>query len=272
MPTLPELITRLPAIVRSNCMWVCPQTITSASTSSSTGATRSSGVRSVKTSTSFRGVAWQKRIRSICTVGGNPWRNSSSSCVNAARVASSEPGGASPSSPGISSRSALPRNQRTRSPSARSRARVSAGCSLPETTSPPTTIVAASGTSASTASSAGRLPWMSYSVAIDLLDADGVRLVDEPSRKLGDQLAHRLFDALGLEQPGDGLGRQRALLEPAAHLRLVELDQRRLVLRVVAADDLDELAVTRRARVGGDDTVDGVLLRPDPRQSQLDCH
>ena len=44
------------------------------------------------------------------------------------------------------------------------------------------------------------------------------------------------------------------------------------VLRVVAADDLDELAVARRARVGGDDAVDRVLLRADPRQPQLHCH
>src|SRR5436305_3442527 len=40
----------------------------------------------------------------------------------------------------------------------------------------------------------------------------------------------------------------------------------RLVLRVVAPDDLDELAVPRRMRVGGNDAIDRVLLRTDPRR------
>src|SRR5256885_3125307 len=81
-------------------------------------------------------------------------------------------------------------------------------------------------------------------VAFGLLDAHGVRLVDEPARELLEQL-RQLRDALDLEQPGDGLGRLGALLEPAAHLLLVELDEGRLGLRVVAPDDLDELAVAR---------------------------
>ena len=73
----------------------------------------------------------------------------------------------------------------------------------------------------------------------------------------------RFFD---LEQLLHGLGGLRALAEPVLDLLLVELDQRRIVLRVVAPDDLDELAVARRARVGHDDAVDRVLLRPDARQ------
>src|SRR5439155_14553326 len=77
---------------------------------------------------------------------------------------------------------------------------------------------------------------------------------------------------LGLEQTRDRLRRLRALGEPVLHLLLVELDRGRIRLRVVPPDDLDELAVARRARVGCDDAVDRILLRPDPRQPQLDCH
>src|ERR687885_797843 len=76
----------------------------------------------------------------------------------------------------------------------------------------------------------------------------------------------------GLQQALHGLGGLRALREPVPHLLLVEVDRRRVGLRVVAPHDLDELAVARRARVGGDDAVDRVLLRPDPRQPQLHCH
>src|SRR5881394_175168 len=52
----------------------------------------------------------------------------------------------------------------TRGPRSRRRASVSDGMG-PENTSPPLTITASSGTSASTASSAGRFPWTSYSAA-----------------------------------------------------------------------------------------------------------
>src|SRR5262249_12187677 len=69
-----------------------------------------------------------------------------------------------------------------------------------------------------------------------------------------------------LQQLLHRLGGLPALAEPVLHLLLVELDQRRIVLRVVPPHDLDELAVARRARVGHDDAIDRVLLRPDPRQ------
>src|SRR4029079_17667601 len=81
-----------------------------------------------------------------------------------------------------------------------------------------------------------------------------------------------LLDSLSLEEPRHRLGRRRPFLEAAAHLLLVDDDERRIRLRVVAADDLDELAVARRARIGGDDAVDRVLLRADPRQPELHCH
>src|SRR5687767_3038273 len=63
-------------------------------------------------------------------------------------------------------------------------------------------------------------------------------------------------NVLRLEQPRHRLGRLRALVEPRLHLLLVELDRRRVGLRVVATHDLEELAVPRRARVRGDDPVD----------------
>src|SRR5262249_38290028 len=81
-----------------------------------------------------------------------------------------------------------------------------------------------------------------------------------------------LGDVLGLEQARDRLRGLDALREPLLDLGLVELDQRRLVLRVVPPDDIDELAVARRARGGGDDAASRVLLRPDPRQPHPYCH
>src|SRR4051794_11570 len=194
--------------------------------------------------------------------------------------------------------------------------------------SPPTTIVASSGTSARTASSAARLPWMSYRAATGGISRRSRAAIGVPRRprrrgrscaaparggpggrspsrchprprraggracrppprsprrarrrarrRAGGQARRRaltrLLDALGLEELRHRLGRQGTLGEPAAHLLLVEVDQRRVRLRVVAADDLDELAVARRARIGGDDAVDRVLLRADPRQPELHCH
>src|SRR6266566_4124610 len=58
-----------------------------------------------------------------------------------------------------------------------------------------------------------------------------------------------LLDALDLDQLRDRFGGLCALAEPVLHLRVVEIDRRGVGLRVVAAHDLEELAVTRRARV-----------------------
>src|SRR5512132_107837 len=84
--------------------------------------------------------------------------------------------------------------------------------------------------------------------------------------------ATRSANVLDLEQTRDRLRRLRPLAEPLLDLVLVELDRRRIGLRVVAPDDLDESPVPRRARVGDDDAVDRVLLRPDPRQPHLYRH
>src|SRR4029077_11092959 len=79
-------------------------------------------------------------------------------------------------------------------------------------------------------------------------------------------------DALGPQQPGDRLRGLGAVLEPVARALLVELDQRRIRLRVVLADRLDRPTVTRGAFVGDDDAPDRVLLGPDSSQSDSDCH
>src|SRR6266536_1860602 len=78
-------------------------------------------------------------------------------------------------------------------------------------------------------------------------------------------------NVLDLEQAPHRLRRLRALVQPRLHLLLVQLDRRGVGLRVVPPDDLDELAVARRARIGRDDAVDRVLLRPDARQPQFHC-
>src|SRR5437763_4536685 len=75
-----------------------------------------------------------------------------------------------------------------------------------------------------------------------------------------------------LEQALDRFRGLRPLRQPVAHLLLVEVDRRRIGLRVVAPDDLDELAVARRARVGGDDAENRILLRSNPREPQLHSH
>ena len=88
----------------------------------------------------------------------------------------------------------------TRSPSPRSRASVSDGCSPPAQMSPPTTIVASSGTSASTASSAARLPWMSYSAATDATSVDDLEL--EPAARPRPRRRARSCAARGRAGPG----------------------------------------------------------------------
>src|SRR5580765_1631231 len=109
-------------------------------------------------------------------------------------------------------------------------------------------------------------------VLVDALHPHLVGLVDELPRQILEQLRHSLLAQVpDLQQPVDRLGGLRTLAEPVLHLVLVELDQRRIVLRVVAPDDLDELAVARRARVGDHDAVHRVLLRPDTRQSHANC-
>ena len=63
IPTLPAFATRSPAISRSNCTCVCPHTTRSASTPAKQGAMACTGVRSVKMSTSLRGVACTNSTR-----------------------------------------------------------------------------------------------------------------------------------------------------------------------------------------------------------------
>src|SRR6266536_2372375 len=80
------------------------------------------------------------------------------------------------------------------------------------------------------------------------------------------------LDSADLDQARDRLGGLCALAEPVLDLPLVELDRRGVGLRVVATDDLEELAVPRGPRVGRDNAVDRVLLRAHAGEPQLDCH
>src|SRR5437868_9306433 len=104
------------------------------------------------------------------------------------------------------------------------------------------------------------------------------RSISSPRTASGSSTSRRASSAsssanvLRLQQPLDRVGGLRALRKPVLDLVLVELDRRRIGLRVVAPDDSDELAVAWRTRVGGDNPIDRILLRADPRQSQLDCH
>src|SRR3954453_17904104 len=88
----------------------------------------------------------------------------------------------------------------------------------------------------------------------------------------GPSLAAGGGDALGAQQPGDRLRGLGAVLEPVARALLVELDQRRVGLRVVLADRLDRPAVTRGAFVGDDDAPDRVLLGTHSSKSDADSH
>src|SRR5215468_7043463 len=72
-----------------------------------------------------------------------------------------------------------------------------------------------------------------------------------------------LLDAGGIEEAHHAVRGLRALGEPGLDLVHVELQPRLAVLgqqRVEMAETLDEAAVARKARVGGNDVVDRTLL------------
>ena len=177
MPTLPGLTMRRPSASRSNGMWVWPQTTVGSSTPANPSANHSSGLSTRTISSSSRAVAWQNRTgprpsTSRRTVSGNAAsrsRQARVSCRPAQMVPASwaAPVAAKvPSNTSTRLRSQLPRTHTARSPSDPSRSRVSV-CSGPTVMSPGSTIAStpAASTSASTASSAGRLPWMSARTA-----------------------------------------------------------------------------------------------------------
>src|SRR5262249_18783812 len=67
----------------------------------------------------------------------------------------------------------------------------------------------------------------------------------------------------------------RALGHPRLHLVEVELEAALIVLRqqrVEVTETLDEAAIAREARVGGDDVVDRALLGACAREADNDCH
>src|SRR5439155_999686 len=75
-----------------------------------------------------------------------------------------------------------------------------------------------------------------------------------------------------LEQALDRLARLRADPEPVLRALRVDLDDRRVVLRLVDADELDRLAVALGARVGDDDAVLRVADLAHPQKPDLDGH
>ena len=332
MPTLPALTTAMPATVAPELHVRVAADDESASTPAKSGATRSSGVRSGEDRR--RRCAASRGRRARCR--RRPPRARLRRQAVEERDLLLASAGRAPSRARPAARCLAPpdraRGRRCRGPAnavaePTSRSSVSLG-------NGPAARVAADddrsrrrGTSASTASSAGRFPWTSYSAATcsvvddlerhrrrsrapprarssaararcgparpitlptsssatwSLEDERAVVPLDLPRRARrrarrraagpGGGRAQRplgqlhgdglilspvlIYEVLRLEQPRDRVGRLRALREPVLHLLLVELDQRRLGLRVVAPDDLDELAVARRARVGGDDAVD----------------
>ena len=79
-------------------------------------------------------------------------------------------------------------------------------------------------------------------------------------------------DSLMAEQRTNCVRRLRALLKPIEHLLLIDVDYRRLLRGVVVSDNLDETTVTRRARIGYDDTLKRLLCRTHAVQSNFNCH
>src|SRR6185503_2209216 len=73
-----------------------------------------------------------------------------------------------------------------------------------------------------------------------------------------------------LQQLLDGLGGLGTLLEPGDGLVVVDVDHRRLLARLVGADDLDEPAVAGRTGIRGDHPVGGLLLLAHPHEAELD--
>src|SRR5690606_31467254 len=90
---------------------------------------------------------------------------------------------------------------------------------------------------------------------------------------LGTRQALELLPVAGdLQDALHRLGRLRADLQPVLGPLGVDLDEARLLLRVVLADRLDGLAIPTGARVGDDDPVVGVTDLAKALQSDLDGH
>src|SRR6266516_6930818 len=101
-----------------------------------------------------------------------------------------------------------------------------------------------------------------------------VELVDEvyAQRRRGRLTLELLPVAGSLEDGLDGLARLRADAQPVLRPVRLDVDERRLGLRVVLADLLDGAAVTLGAGVHHDDAVVRRTLLADALQTDLDCH
>src|SRR5581483_5092289 len=87
-------------------------------------------------------------------------------------------------------------------------------------------------------------------------------------------LARRSVSGGGRQMPRDQrahrIGRLRTLLEPEVDALFVDLHDRRLGARVVVAEDFDERAVARRARIGDHDAEERTLLGPGATKTNDD--
>src|SRR5262245_3467160 len=69
------------------------------------------------------------------------------------------------------------------------------------------------------------------------------------------------------DQRADRVGRLCALGEPVLHALPVDFDDGGLGARIVVAEDFDEAAVARRARISDDDSEEWALLGTGPPQT-----
>ena len=99
-------------------------------------------------------------------------------------------------------------------------------------------------------------------VLLDLRHLDGVGILDQRPGEELDQVAHQApdgLDPLRSQKTRDRAGRLRAMGEPVASPVLVDHDRRRIGLRVVVTDRLDDPPVPRGPAVGDDDAPIRVL-------------
>src|SRR5437764_1706368 len=106
--------------------------------------------------------------------------------------------------------------------------------------------------------------WSTSARARDSIIASNAGSAPGPSGRSGGTGRH---DA---HQLADGRRRLGAVGDPAVGLLQVDLDDRWVGLRVVAADGLDVAPIARRPRVGHHHPVDGVLLAANAGETDLD--
>jgi hypothetical protein len=85
-------------------------------------------------------------------------------------------------------------------------------------------------------------------------------------------LVARLEDAGLAQERARGVARLCADLEPVERALHVDVQRALTLTGSVLADDLEELAVARAARVGDDEAVEGGLLAAATTETDTNCH